>query len=365
MAYQDLTVMFQPIPDSERYRVLTHSPTDGQAVANFISPFGDERINTWRDGIDPDEMHMIGTLLYRRLFSPDICQAFQSAQRFAERQGLALRLKLALDGGLAQLPWEYLFNPDSNQFLCLDGRLALVRHIAMPNARKLLKFDRVPGVYLLDTENANPNAPSNTFASGIVQTRAVEPADVEAGTPLENGFQILHLHARSGRDPASGEYALRVPNGVGERWLTISHVARWLKGNPTVQLIVVDACFGTDSTAREASAMAAELVTRQRVPAAVALQFPLPLLLRESFFKTFYRALSNEAGLDLAVTEGRQAIAAMDGASEWGAPVLYSALRDDQPRPGADNFDTESAPAKPALPLDRISADALNASRRK
>jgi hypothetical protein len=341
MAYQDLTVTFQPIPDSERYRVITHSPTDGQAVANFVSPFGDERINTWRDGVDPDEMHMIGTLLYRRLFSPDICQAFQSAQRFAERQGLALRLKLALDGGLAQLPWEYLYNPDSNQFLCLDGRLALVRHIAIPNARKLLKFDRVPGVYLSDTENANANAPSNTFASGTAQTRAVEPSTVEAGMQLEDDFQILHLRAPGGRDPASGEYALRVPNGVGERWLTVGQVARWLNANPSVQLVVIDSCFGSDSTAREASAMAAELVTRQRVPAAVALQFPLPLLLRESFFKTFYRALSNEAGLDLAVTEGRQAIAAMDGTWEWGAPVLYSALRDDQPRPRAEKFEME------------------------
>jgi hypothetical protein len=65
------------------------------------------------------------------------------------------------------------------------------------------------------------------------------------------------------------------------------------------------------------------------------------LLLRESFFKTFYRALSNEAGLDLAVTEGRQAIAAMDGTWEWGAPVLYSALRDDQPRPRAEKFEME------------------------
>lgn len=346
MAYQDFTVSFEPISDSERYRLVAHSPADGQATSIFALPFGAERIHTWRSGLKPDETRTIGTLLYRRLFSPEICLAFRSAQRFAVRQGLALRLNLALDRKLAQLPWEYLYDPDSAQFLCLGGRLALVRHYPSTQLRRPARLMPELAVCIADGENdgTRPYAYLPTLAaSNSVRTCILDDWTSEDAPPEPFAYQILHLRASGGVDPASGDFALRLSNGAQEQWLSADKIARWLRAHPSVQLVALDSITGAESTAPDASAFAATLVARHFVPAAVTLQYPLLPRLRETFFKTFYRALSRDSGLDLAISEGRQALAAMNGAWEWGAPVLFSAVRDDQPAPGAAGFTAETA----------------------
>lgn len=333
MAYQDFTVKFEPISDSERYRLVTHSPGEGQAAANFALPFGAERIHSWRSGLDPVETRIIGTLMYRRLFSPGICKAFQSTQRFAAQQGLSLRLNLALDDKLARLPWEFLFDPDSGQFLCLGGRLALVRLYPVPSAHKPIRLK--PDLEVCVAEVDDDAARSLSYlppplASGAVRARKFDIPESQGAAPETLSCQILHLRAVAGSDPQGGEYALRFSDGAGEQWLSADKLARWLRDHPSIQLVVVDPIMEAESTAPDGSAFAAALVARQMVPAVVTLQYALPPRLRETFFKAFYSALCQDAGLDLAVTEGRQALSAMNAAWEWGAPVLYSALRNDQ-----------------------------------
>lgn len=367
MAYQDFTVSFEPISDSERYRLVAHSPADGQATSIFALPFGAERIHTWRSGLKPEETPTIGTLLYRRLFSPEICLAFQSTQRFAVRQGLALRLSLALDGKLARLPWEYLYDPDSGQFLCLGGRLALVRYYPSPHGHKPARLTPQLAICIVDGENdgTRPYAYLPALAaSNALQTFKLDDWNFEDASPAPLPYQILHLRASGGLDPASGDYALRLSNGAQEQWLSADKIARWLRAHPSVQLVALDFITGAETAAPEASAFAATLVARQFVPAAVTLQYPLPPRLRETFFKTFYRALARDSGLDLAISEGRQALAAMNGAWEWGAPVLFSAGRDDQPALGGlPGFSAETARSRTSPMQDRLTLSNLRYPR--
>lgn len=362
MAYQDFTVTLAPLGNSERYRVVTHSPTNGQAVADFVSPFGEERINTWQAGLNPDEMRMIGALLYRRLFSSEIGEAFHAAQRVAARQGLALRLKLTAPGALTQLPWEYLYDPDTKQFLCLDGGLALTRYF--PSTRThtqtrltletgLCFYARSDAAYQLDAVNS-----ALDLCALPLDTTALESATSHA-IPI----QALHLRSEYGRDPAGGEFALRASDAWRDHWLDALDLMRWFDANPAVQLVVIDQAADAETTARAGSAFAAELVTRQFVPAALAFQYPLKSELRDAFFKTFYRALTQDAGLGLAVTEGRRTLAAMDGAWEWGAPVLFSALGDDQPNPLSEIFATNQTSVQLVALSDQAKTQVMNPQR--
>ncbi|MBI4675161.1 MAG: CHAT domain-containing protein [Chloroflexi bacterium] len=353
MAFQDLLLAFHASVRPERYRIITHSPTEGKVVAPFVSPFGDSRIRTWQFGLVSDEMQMIGTLLYRRLFPPTIYQALYATQRYARRQGLTVRLKLILDRALNQLPWEYLFDPKANQFLALEQRLAIVRHLELPAgslnpfAEELALALFVPGVTdrsgapALETGSAFSEGNADLAIPSHLRARKLSLDDLEHANGLFSNQQILHIEAEAGRDPASGQYALQI--GVEEaapRWVSFESVAKWLRANPTIQLVVLDASVGSGATTREMQGLASALVAQQIVPAVVTLQFPIPALLRAGFWRGFYGALARGNALDLAMTEGRQAIAALNGVWEWGAPVLYSALREDQPRVPADRFQT-------------------------
>ncbi len=357
MAYQDFTVTLESLERSERYRVVTHSPTNGQAVADFVSPFGEERVHTWQYGLNPDEMRMIGALLYRRLFSSEIGEAFHAAQRVAARQGLALRLKLTTPNALTQLPWEYLYDPDAHQFLTLDGGLALTRYFPSRRARAAARLTLETGICFY-APSPDAARPFDLVDSALdLNALTLDAAALESAMPHPVPSQALHLRSEYGHDPAGGELALCAADAWHERWLTALTLARWFDANPSVQLVVIDQTAGAETTAHAGSAFAAELVTRQFVTAALAFQYPLPPTLRAAFFKTFYRALRQGAGLDLAVTESRRAIAAMNGAWEWGAPVLYSARDDDAPHPTAERFETDAVRAE--LPSSRLTANAV------
>jgi hypothetical protein len=341
MSYQDLILAFVPAADSERFHIVTHSPAEGQIVASFVSPFGEERINTWRYGLDPHEIRMIGTLLYRRVFSPEVHRALDASRRFAQRQGLAVRLKLILSADVAHLPWEFLYEPEADEFLALNQRVPIVRYFDLPMTPPGHRHADSLGLALFAPDGIESDA-HPLFAAWAekpaAQIHILTSAEINSAAKSFSKAQVLHLQAASGRDPASGQLALRMDDSAETRWLTEDSLAQWLRVNASIQLVVLDGCDSSDGTTRDAVAFAARLVERGIVPSAVAFQFPLKAKLRAEFFETFYRAWANDAGLGLAMVEGRQAIAKADGAWEWGAPVLYSALRDDQPRPEPEPF---------------------------
>ena len=352
MSYLDFCLAFEPAPDTERYRIVAHSPSVGQVGAPFVSPFGETRINAWRFGLIPDEMHLIGTLLFRRVFSPEILRAYHDARRFAFRQGLALRLKLVLNDALMQLPWEFLFDPDANQFLALDQRVAIVRYFDFTFPSPASSFAEPAGMFVFapgdpDALTRDPLTDVSNCAGMPLQS--VQEIEMENGVKVLSEYRVLHIQAASGRDPATGRYAISIPDGTTMRALTSDQLARWLRVNNAVRFVFVDANGDSSASTREASALAAELVQRRVVSAAAAFQYPVSMLQRAAFFKAFYRLLAKDGGLDLALTEGRQTIAQMSGVWEWGAPVLYSAVRDDQPRMTRTQFESPAVVTVPAL----------------
>lgn len=344
MAYSDFILAFEPTSEPERYRIVAHSPAEGQVSAPFVSPFGEARVNTWRNGLDPDEMHMIGSLLFRRVFSTDILRAFQDARRFAQRQGLAMRLKMILDESLAPLPWEFMFEPETHQFLALEQRTAIVRYFDFPFSLAGLNPWEKMGLFVLAADGcaAMDSDPmlGLVFRTGA-QVELLNVAQVEGSVKTNEAHRILHIQANAGRDPSTGAYALDLSDCNGPKWLTSDRLIQWLRTHSTVRLVVLDA--GASKGARDASGLAAELVARRVVSAAVAFQYPMPVVMRSAFLNAFYRALSRNDGVDLALVEGRQAILAADGEWQWGSPVLYSALRDDQPRQVQENLKAEVA----------------------
>jgi len=119
----------------ERYvaRVL-NSPV-GQASVRFNLPFSELELENfllrvgrtrrgvrWLESPEMQAAKAFGGRLFRAVFGSDVQGCLRSSLDEARRQGagLRVRLRLAEVPEVADLPWEYLYNPALNRFLVLS-----------------------------------------------------------------------------------------------------------------------------------------------------------------------------------------------------------------------------------------------------
>ncbi len=79
---------------------------------------------------EEEEIQAFGQTLFKFLLAGEALSLFRECQREAEHRGQGVRLKLHIDSPqLAELPWEYLWDPRRRDYLCLDPDPPLVRYL--------------------------------------------------------------------------------------------------------------------------------------------------------------------------------------------------------------------------------------------
>ncbi|MGQ0570962.1 MAG: CHAT domain-containing protein, partial [Armatimonadota bacterium] len=142
--YLDFDLQIQRV--ESHYRVEVDSPA-GQASATFRLPFSDLELENFllRVGrtrratrrIDSPEVKAakdFGQSLFDAVFTGELRGVLRSSIEESRRQGGGLRIRLRLTDvpELADLPWEYLYNPALNRFLGLSVSTPLVRYLDLP-----------------------------------------------------------------------------------------------------------------------------------------------------------------------------------------------------------------------------------------
>lgn len=141
MIYQDFDLLIDKTEGGFRAQVL-NSP-GGQATAEFRLPFSEDKLENFllRLGrtrrvvrrVESPEMNTaktFGAALFNAVFTGDIKACFRSSVDEAKRQGAGLRVRLRLaDPAMADLPWEFLYNPAVNRFIALSVQTPLVRYM--------------------------------------------------------------------------------------------------------------------------------------------------------------------------------------------------------------------------------------------
>ena len=301
----------------------------------------------------------IGVRLFEATFSGEIRTAYRTSAAVAAERGRGVKIALRLDApGLAALPWEALFDSETQAYLCLKE--PLVRHVPAPHSPPALSLtpplrilgmvSSPAGLPALDVEAERSRleeALRPHLDTGRVELRWLDDVSWTGvhDRLLEDEWHVLHFIGHGGYDTETDEGVLAFVGRNGRADLVpASRLSDLLdEAEPTPRLVVLNSCqSGASSTVDLFSGTAAALA-HSGIHAVAAMQYSISDDAAVAFARGFYKALAHGRGIDEAVRSGRIGILGLSrGTLEWITPVLY--LR------GEDThlFDIGSAPSTSA-----------------
>jgi hypothetical protein len=352
IVYLDFDLRIERSAKGFRTRVL-NSPS-GQATAQFVPPLSDLelenfvlRVGRTRRGvrrIDSPEMEAAKTFggrLFEAVFDDEVQSCLRSSLDKASLQGAGLRIRLHLSQvpELADLPWEYLYNPDLNRFFCLSVDTPLVRFLDLaerirplkvkPPLRVLVMISSPADHPPLDVEREWANlsqALHDPQHRGQVRVDRLEEATLAALLPRlrREKYHIFHFIGHGGfdRETQDGRLIMEDEHEKG-RAVSGQYLGALLHDERTLRLAILNACEGARSSRSDPFAGVAQSLVQQGVPAVIAMQFEITDEAAVTLAHEFYSALADGYPVDGALAEARKAIFARGNDVEWGTPVLY------------------------------------------
>src|ERR1017187_5967912 len=254
---------------------------------------------------------------------------------------------------LAALPWEFLYDPDRDEYLALNTSLVRypevlepVRPLAVTAPLRILAMVSRPSQ--LDSLNVEQEKLRLTEAVAGMQDAGLLQLSWVPGQTWQDlrhaldqdRWNIFHFIGHGAFDAVSGKgfLALADEDG-GVHRLAASDLKLLLGGHrSSLRLAVLNACDGARASTSDLFSSTAAALTRSGVPAVVAMQYEISDQAAIAFARGLYGAVASRLPVDQAVTRGRQEIKlTFRNTLEWATPVLHLHSAD------ADLFDLRPA----------------------
>ncbi|HET7738036.1 MAG TPA: CHAT domain-containing protein, partial [Tepidiformaceae bacterium] len=319
---------------------------------------------TYRRAAPPEgaAVQEFGKALFAALLPSDIRGRYVVSREKAAAQGKGLRLKLRVrPPELAALPWEFLYDPDEADYICLSRSTPLVRYLEMPGAaqplaiapplRVLAMVSSPSDMQSLDTARERQRvdeAMKDLVAAGRVELHWLEGQtwrhlqEAMWGGP----WHVFHFIGHGGFDTNSESGLLVLADDQGRAHkMTAEQVALLLNDHESLRLVLLNSCDGARAGDEDIFSSSAATLIRRGIPAVLAMQYEITDAAAIEFSRTFYRATAHGMPVDAAVAEARRAIRiGLGGSLEWGTPVLYMRSGDGR------LFDLQGDPVAVATP---------------
>ena len=291
-------------------------------------------------------VRQVGQQLFEAVFAERVYGRYAGSVQEAARRGEPLRVVLRLRAEeLAALPWEAMFDPEADEYLC--QREPIVRYVETAQPAAPLRVN--PPLRVLGLASTPRDLPMLDVAeeqrrltdaiADLSRHRQVELTWASGGNwptlqemLLRGQWHVLHFIGHGGVDRGVGVLALedeltgRASLVSSARFARLLHVCR-----PVPRLVVLNSCQSGEAAADDLLSSTAAALVHSGISAAVAMQFAVTDPAALAFSRGFYQALAHNHPVDEAVRLGRIAI---DGTSEntleWVTPVLF--LRTDETR---------------------------------
>ncbi|WP_159606351.1 CHAT domain-containing protein [Agromyces humi] len=282
----------------------------------------------------------VGVRLFDATFAGDIRTAYRTSAAVAAERGKGVQIALRLDApGLAALPWEAMFDPETQAYLCLKE--PLVRHVPAPFSPPALTI--TPPLKVLGMISSPAGLPALDVEAERGRLEEALRPHLDAGRVelhwlddvswmgvhdklLEEEWHVLHFIGHGGYDTETDEGVLAFVGRTGRvDYVPASRLADLLdEAEPTPRLVVLNSCqSGASGTVDLFSGTAAALA-HSGIHAVAAMQYSISDDAAIAFARGFYKALAHGRGIDEAVRSGRIGILGLSrGTLEWITPVLY------------------------------------------
>jgi hypothetical protein len=288
-----------------------------------------------------------GRALFATLFAGEVGELYRTAWSAALAAGQGLRIRLHLRprnpelAWLTKVPWETLYDERAGEFVCLNARVPLVRHLDLPRPVERAGFQLPLRVLVVAANPAGLSAldlkgeQEAMEASGQVQVQVLEGAGPEdlRGELRRGKYQVVHFMGHGMSDSEQGSLVFATPEGQ-PRLVAGSQLSYLVQGAPGLRLALLNACHSAavpNGSGADPLAGVAGALVRGGQAAVVGMQLAIPDRAALRFSKFLYARLAEGDPIEAAVSEARLALYLADpGASDWVAPVLF--LRGSDPR---------------------------------
>ncbi len=294
--------------------------------------------------VDPEETRGVidfGQQLFQALFTPELQVAFRRSQDRARAENKGLRVRLRIEAPeLSALPWEYMYDPQERDYVCLSTDTPVVRY---------LEFDQPPSavtvkpplslLVMIASPNDRPALDVARERQRIeIATAPLRKAGLMRIEWLEGStwrhlqqamrrqrFHIFHFVGHGGFDSAAGEGVLLFTDEEGKSsMIGATAVARLLSDHHTLRLAVLNSCLGAKGSSTDAMSSTSAVLVGRGLPAVVAMQFEISDDAAIEFSRSLYEAIADGLPIDAAVSDARKAVSfAAPHSVEWGTPVLH------------------------------------------
>jgi hypothetical protein len=315
------------------------------------------------------DLRSFGGTLFESVFSGPVGTCLLRSMDEADRTkaGLRVRLHLGEAPTLANIPWEFLYDASSDDFLCLSDQTPIVRYLdlpqrveplsASPPLRMLCLISSPAGYPPLNVEHEWEKL-SEALAPTIAQGRLVlERVDTPSLEALQrrlrrDAFHVLHFIGHGAFDEQAQDGVLLFEDLDGKgRPVAGEALGVLLHDHESMRLVVLNACEGARTSSTDPFAGTAQSLVRKGIPAVIAMQFEISDQAAITLAGEFYSAVADGYPVDASVAEARKAIFTRVNAVEWATPVLYMRSPDGRIFEIEDHADREDArgrqPAEP------------------
>jgi restriction system protein len=281
----------------------------------------------------------VGRLLFEALFTGPVYGMYRASLGVVQQRGKRLRLVLRLAAPeLAALPWEMLFDPETDTYLCRQE--PLVRHVTAPYSPDPLEV-RLPlrilglvasprGLPPLDVDaemERLEHALAGPIADELIELVWVRDATwAEVHSCLLAGeWHALHFVGHGDYDAVADEGVIALVGADGRADLVeASRFADLLgEAQPTPRLIVLNSCSSGRSGPQDLFSGTAAALARSGINSVAAMQFAISDTAAIAFARGFYTAIAHGRDIDQAARSGRISILGTPRSLEWVTPVLY------------------------------------------
>lgn len=283
----------------------------------------------------------IGQHLFETLITDAVRDSYASSLVKAREQGVGLRLRLRIEAPeVAVLPWEFLYDPQEGDHVCLLRETPLTRYTALSRDRDVLPIKlplRILGMVTSPSDLVQLDVTQEQRRIEQALEHRLERGDVELewvqdGTwqglqrTLDSGpWHIFHFIGHGAFDPTVGEGLLVFCNDQGvAQCISATALGRLFSGYSSLRLAFLNACEGGRTSGAELFSSVGAVLTRRGVSAVISMQFEITDSAALEFSRLFYDALAQNMPVDVAVTKARTGVSiAIPDSIEWATPMLH------------------------------------------